>query len=345
MKLLAKIHKNRTYNYIIRFAIVIGTYGFIYKQIFHKKKLEAVVQAFAELLDEPKIYIFTLWVFGLMLVNWGIESLKWQFLISKIEKIPFVRSFMAVLAGVSVSAFTPNRVGEYFGRVFILEKGNPWQGVFITIIGSMSQLLTTIIVGSVALLFFVQIYLGDAGFYSDYLYYAMVFLVLVIVTSLILIFLNVSTLPRIIGRYIRKRFIKIYRYFAIIGYYSTYELAIVLTYSFLRYCIFAIQFYILLLMFSVEIPLMHGLMIISIVFFVMTAIPTVTLAELGIRGSVSLYFIGLYFERFSALNEQINAGIISSSSTLWLINLAIPALLGTFFVFRLKFFNKRPKDD
>jgi len=77
----------------------------------------------------------------------------------------------------------------------------------------------------------------------------------------------------------------------------------------------------------------------------MTAIPTVTLVELGIRGSVSLYFIGLYFDRFAAVTEEINAGIISSSSTLWLINLAIPALLGTIFVFRLKFFNKRPKDD
>lgn len=345
MKLPAKIHKNKTYNWIIRLTIIIATYSFIYKQIFHKKKLDDVVQAFNQLLDDPKLYVFSIWVVGLMLVNWGIESLKWQFLIGKIEKIPFLKSFMAVLSGVSVSVFTPNRVGEYFGRVFILEKANPWKGVFITIIGSMSQLLTTIIIGSTALLFFVPIYLNENVLFSPYLYYAFVLLILIIITTLILIFLNVSAIPRIIARYIKRRFAKIYQYFSVISYYNSFELATVLIFSILRYCIFAIQFYLLLLMFSVEMPLGHGLMIIAIIFFVMTAIPTVTLAELGIRGSVSLYFIQLYFERYSVVTDQINAGIISTSSTLWLVNLAVPALLGTFFVLKLKFFSKRPKDD
>jgi hypothetical protein len=97
--------------------------------------------------------------------------------------------------------------------------------------------------------------------------------------------------------------------------------------------------------YSVQIPLIQGLMIISVVFLIMTAIPTVTLAELGVRGSVSLYFIGLYFERYSDLTEMVNLGIISSSSSLWLVNLAIPAILGTFFVYRLRFFRRKAKND
>jgi hypothetical protein len=72
----------------------------------------------------------------------------------------------------------------------------------------------------------------------------------------------------------------------------------------------------------------------------MTAIPTITLAELGIRGSISLYFIGLYFENFGTLTDKINIGIVSASSSLWLLNLALPALIGTIFVFRLNFFRK-----
>jgi hypothetical protein len=97
--------------------------------------------------------------------------------------------------------------------------------------------------------------------------------------------------------------------------------------------------------FSVDIPLHQGLLIISIVFFIMTSIPTVTLAELGIRGSVSLYFFGLYFEHFGELTDRINIGILSSSSSLWLVNLAFPAILGTFFVYRLKFFRKQELND
>ncbi|MEZ5198630.1 MAG: lysylphosphatidylglycerol synthase domain-containing protein [Bacteroidales bacterium] len=341
MKYFTNIHKNKTYNFIIRGAIVFATYFFIYKQVFHHRKLDTVVNSFVDLLERPHFLVFIAWIITLMIVNWGIESLKWQFLISKIERVPYWKAFEAVLSGVSVSVFTPNRIGEWFGRVFILEKANPWKGVFITIVGSLSQLLITIIVGVICLLFYIPTYYHDAPFYSDYIYYGILMLAFVLITALLLIFLNVTALPGFVSHLLNKRFVHVTEYFSVISTFSTFELSTVLLLSFLRYCVFALQFYLLLMTFSVEIPLLHGLMIISLVFFIMTAIPTVTLAELGIRGSVALYFIGLYFERYSVLNDNINIGILSASSSLWLINLAIPAILGTFFVFRLKFFRRK----
>jgi len=342
-KYFTNIHKNKTYNLIVRLAIIFATYYFIYKQVFYHRKLDYVVDSFVELMDEPHVYFFIVWITILMIVNWGIESLKWQFLINKIERVPFLKAFEAVLSGISVSVFTPNRVGEWFGRVFILEKANPWKGVFITMVGSLSQLLITIIVGSIALLFYIPIYIRNTELYANYsyLYYGIILLVVVIIATLILIFLNVTSLPSFVSRILRKRFVHFNEYFSVISTFTTFELTTVLLLSFLRYCVFTLQFYLFLMTFSVEIPLLHGLMIISLVFFIMTAIPTVTLAELGVRGSVSLYFIGLYFERFSELTDKINIGIISSSSSLWLINLAIPAILGTFFVYRLRFFRKK----
>ncbi len=277
----------------------------------------------------------------LMIVNWGVETLKWQFLINKIEKIPYWKAFEAILSGISVSIFTPNRIGEWFGRVFILKKANPWQGVFITMIGSFSQLLITIIVGSISLLFYIHIYFKEAPFYTNYILAGMILMVSVVIVSLVLIFLNVTSIPGFVSRILKKRFVHINDYLSIISRYSTFELTTVLLLSFLRYCIFSLQFYILLMLFSVKIPIAHGLMIISVVYFVMTAIPTVTLAELGVRGSVSLYFIGEYFRKFGEVSDKINIGIVSSTSALWLINLAIPALLGTLFVYRLTFFRRR----
>jgi hypothetical protein len=341
MKYFTNIHKNKTYNLIIRLAIIFATYYFIYKQIFKNNKLDYVAESFNDLIGSPHVSFLFIWTIILMVVNWGIESLKWQFLINKVEDVSYLKSFEAVLSGISVSIFTPNRVGEWFGRVFIMKKANPWKGVFITMIGSFSQLLITLIIGGISLVFYVPIYFKDSGFYSDYLLYGLILLVFVIITTLILIFLNITSIPNFLSRIIKKRFVHFNEYLSVISDYSTMELLTVLLLSFLRYCIFALQFYILLMMFSIEIPLLHGLMIISLVFFIMTAIPTVTLAELGVRGSVSLYFIGLYFEKYAILTDKINIGIVSSTSTLWLINLAIPAILGTFFVYRLTFFRRR----
>lgn len=341
MKYFTNIHKNKTYNYIIRIAIMVATYYFIYKEIFKEKRLDYVVDSFNDLISQPYVTILFIWTVALMLVNWGIESLKWQYLMNKAERISFLKSYEAILSGISVSIFTPNRVGEWFGRVFIMKKANPWKGVFITMIGSFSQLLITIIIGAISLVFYIPTYFHDAAFYSNYLLYGLILLVLVITGSLLLIFLNITSIPSFINRLIKKRFVHFNEYINVISTYSTFELITVLIFSLLRYSVFAMQFYILLMMFSVKIPFFHGMMIISMIFFVMTAIPTVTLAELGIRGSVALQLIGLYFERMGTLSDKIEIGILSATSTLWVINLAFPALLGTLFVYRLTFFRKR----
>jgi hypothetical protein len=40
------------------------------------------------------------------------------------------------------------------------------------------------------------------------------------------------------------------------------------------------------------------------------------------------------------MTDSIMIGILSAATLLWIINLAIPAVIGTFFVFRLNFFRK-----
>ncbi|MBN2175578.1 MAG: flippase-like domain-containing protein [Bacteroidales bacterium] len=346
-KYFTNIHKNKTYNFIIRLAIIIATYSYIYRQLFPKdpggkvKSYEEIAHSFSDITNQPYILVTGMWILVLMIVNWGIESLKWQFLINKIERVSFIKSYEAVLSGISVSVFTPNRVGEWFGRVFILKKANPWKGVFITIVGSLAQLLTTIIVGAVSLLIYIPIYFQKEEFYSNYWYYGILMLAIVLITTLILFFLNVTAIPGFLGKFINKRFVHFNEYLSVISTYTTFELSTVLLLSFLRYCVFALQFYLLLMIFSVNIPLLHGLMIISLIFFIMTAIPTDTLTALGIRGSVSLYFIGEYFKNFSEVTDNMNLGIFSASSALWVINLALPAILGTLFVFRLNFFRKK----
>ena len=148
-----KIHK--TYNLIIRIIILLVTFGFIYKQIFYKHDFEQIFSSFHEYLTHPDIFFSLGLVIFLMLINWGIETLKWKFLIKKIEKIRYFKAYLAVLTGVAVSSFTPNRIGDYLGRVFILEKANRIEGVLITIIGSLSQFLVTIIIGTISLAIFI----------------------------------------------------------------------------------------------------------------------------------------------------------------------------------------------
>jgi len=65
---------------------------------------------------------YLLYVLFLMPVNWGIEIVKWRYMILKIERITFYKSLKAVLVGITFSSFTPNRVGDYFGRALMFGK-------------------------------------------------------------------------------------------------------------------------------------------------------------------------------------------------------------------------------
>jgi hypothetical protein len=71
----------------------------------------------------------------------------------------------------------------------------------------------------------------------------------------------------------------------------------------------------------------------AILFLTLAIIPTLTLAELGIRGKVSLFLFGLY-----SSNEL---GILASAGGIWLLNLIVPACLGGLILLRLQYFRKR----
>src|SRR3546814_9635332 len=55
-----------------------------------------------------------------MLMNWFTESLKWQYLCLQFQPISLIKAIESVLCGLAWAVFTPNRIGEYGGRVLFL---------------------------------------------------------------------------------------------------------------------------------------------------------------------------------------------------------------------------------
>jgi hypothetical protein len=112
--------------------------------------------------------------------------------------------------------------------------------------------------------------------------------------------------------------------------YSFRDLFITLIFSIVRYFIFSLQFILLLDIFGVDVSFFDAVFAVMLVFFFITITPTITIAEIGVRGSVAIFIIGFF--------SSNSLGILSSTCTLWFINLIIPAIIGSFFIFSLKFF-------
>ena len=321
----------KTLSFLIKIGIVVFSLYFLYKELVLKNDIINFDKSLFFKLITDNIILIVIVLF-LMFLNWFLEALKWRYMISKIEKVSIYTSLKAVFAGITVSSFTPNRVGEYGGRVFYLEKADRLKGVIITFIGSMSQLLITILFGSISF-----IILSELLFESKVLFSAiskfklLVFLLLFLLNVFIFYFFyNVHSFISFFN--LNKYLNRFKQYIQTFTIYNSSELTNILLFSFSRYIVFSIQFLILLNVFEIDSSTFHSMLSVMLIFLFVSIIPTIVVAEIGVRGSVAIYVFSLF---------TINSiGVFSSTLLLWIINLVIPSLIGIYFVFNLNFFRK-----
>jgi len=343
MKLLPKLNKSS--NILIRITIVVVVYAYIYYQVFYKRDINVTIGLLDDMMANIMFLPFFITASVMMLANLFLEGKKWQFLISLKEKVSMTTAMKAVFTGLSVSVFTPNRVGEFLGRVFFLKKTQPIEGIFMTVIGSISQLLVTIVVGCLSLAFFLPVYYKPTDFPTELLMgalYVFGFLANIIFLGL---YLNISFITDLSRRIFKPEWKHWNHYVEIFSSYKTNELLKVLGLSFLRYLVFSTQFFFFLRAFDVPLSMGEAMMLIPVIYLVTTAIPTIALSELGVRGSVSVFFIGVFMAGHFVGVGDLQLRVFAASTCIWLINIALPALIGTFFVFHLRFFGKPTSDE
>ncbi|HAL65701.1 MAG: hypothetical protein XD81_1245 [Bacteroidetes bacterium 38_7] len=334
---MTKVTK-RSINIFLQIFILIGAYGYLAWKLFMAPTAHLTKQNISQLFYIQNFWLVIILVLLLMLVNWSIEAIKWKYLISKIEEISFLLALKAIFTGVTVSIFTPNRVGEFFGRVFLLKNKQPVRGILITILGSFSQIVIYMICGITSGIIMYYRFLLPQNPSLGKLQWIIIPLACISLVITILIFLNISFLGNILQNLLPKQWHRIKRWFAVLSYYSRRELAKVLILSLLRYCVFSFQYIILLRMFNIPLSIGNLFMAVMVIFALLVVTPSVALSELGVRSTVAVFVIGMMLPTGLRNDPMVNLGIISAASILWLVNVALPAIIGSFFVFKLKFF-------
>jgi predicted neutral ceramidase superfamily lipid hydrolase len=119
----------------------------------------------------------------------------------------------------------------------------------------------------------------------------------------------------------------------IIARYSPRELEKLLLLSAIRYVVFTAQYLILLYALGVTFVWWQGFFMINVIYLVMAMVPTIAIAEIGIRGKVSVSFLGLL--------SANAAGIIAATVAIWLINLVLPAVMGSILLLGVKIFKDK----
>ena len=308
---------------VFKAAILILAFWFIYKKLSDNENISNF-NSLAKALSPKSVYLVLVAVFLLMFLNWFLEALKWKFLVQRIEKISVWKAVESVFCGLTWAVFTPNRIGEYGGRVFFLSPRKRIIGAIAMGVGAIGQMVITNILGSLALLWFIGKFLHP----NIVVYYALIFLVAIFCGFFLLFYFNIRWLYGLLSRI---RFLKPFqKFFSILGRYNKKELWQVFLYCISRFAVFTTQYCLIIYLLVPEIALFDMVMMIFILFFIQSALPSLDLLDIGVRSMTATYFFGF-------ITDQ-DIAIMAATACIWLVNLIIPAILGSVFVLKLNFF-------
>jgi hypothetical protein len=314
----------KTLSYLIKAGIVLLAFAFIYRRLNNNHDLKQ----FQTLI----IGINRSWAIGtmsvvllLMLANWILEAAKWRYLAQRLAHITLWRSIEAVFCGLTWAVFTPNRIGEYGGRVMFLPQRKRIHGVFAMAVGAFGQNVITNVLGTGAMMWFIWTFLH----LNIWLYVGLLAIVLVFMMLMTLFYFNIKWMVSLLNSigFLRK----FHRFFDIMGRYKFTELLRIMGFCLARFSVFSFQYYLVIHLLIPEIPLYDVLLMVFILFFIQSALPSLDLLDIGVRNLTASTL-------FAYVTDQ-KIAVMAAVTSIWFINLIIPAILGSIFVFKLKFFD------
>lgn len=297
----------------IKLLVVCGALYYIYNELRYEKKIDwSVISTYLSIKSVGVLLLFST-------VNWILEIFKWKNLVSYFKEISFFEATKQSLGSLTASIFTPNRIGEYGAKVLYFSKENRKQVVFLNFIGNSSQMAVTCFFGVIGLLIS-SLKLTEFMFWINFKIKTIHLLIFIISTAIVFLIIKYRKVE-IYGFSIKKLLQKIVA--------IPFELyRTVFWFAMMRYLVFSVQFCFLISLFAIKLDLFSVLSTIFIMYFLASIIPSIHLMDVAIKGSVAVYLFGnLGVESWK---------IISITSLMWLFNLVIPVVIGSYFVLRFK---------
>jgi hypothetical protein len=321
-------------NYILGPVVFLVLVWFIRQQIIRQADWRSSLDQMLIAIKGPAWW--RLWLVVLLMpVNWGIEARKWQLAMRPDGGISFKDAFKAILTGTTMASFTPNRMGDYLGRILYVKGGRRVAAISLTMICSMAQLLVTLVLGAGGLIYLFPLLHQRSLAGQPRLNWGLPLTLTVVGVLLLGLGLFYFQFPRLARRLARIPWIrKLGAFIKVLENFDRNILLQILFLSFVRYIVFIVQYSLVFPVFSVCLGFGQVWGGMSVVFLIMAVVPTFTfLTELGLRWGASIQVLELF--------STNTIGIFATSFAIWLINLVIPALIGSLLIVSTKLFKSR----
>lgn len=264
------------------------------------------------------LFPFLLLVLIFQFINWTLEAIKLNILLISSDNYNFYDVIKSVYAGNLTALITPKRLGNFIGRSWLLNEKVD-HIITASIIGNIAQLFSTVFMAFISFITLTFYEIENLKLFNSY------FLFLSIIYGIILMLISFLFFDkkwyRIFDRFCHLSSIKTaFKYLKNIN--SIIKINVLLI-SIARYWIFIFQYYILFMAFKIPIDFIDIVVFVGILFGLVTFIPSFAPGNLGTREALSIFILG---------GSIIGIQLSSISFIVWIMNVAISALIGGFFL-------------
>lgn len=265
---------------------------------------------------------------ALLPFNLGLEAYKWRMLIAPLYPALGLRqAICAVLAGMSLGFITPNRLGEYAGRVLYLQPGHRTEAAIATYLSRLSQLVAAL--GGAALGVGFLLWGGQVTGTIPMLLTTGLLLAGVALSAFIVSRHSLGWLGRLLRlhRWRHTRSLVAQVTHAQSAFART-QLMHLIGLGAVRYGIFILQYFLLMRAFGYGGSFALAASVCALVFILKALVPSVAFSEMGIREGIALQVMGWLF-----IPEAV---CFNATLGLFALNLLLPSAVGVLFLLRLR---------
>jgi len=250
----------------------------------------------------------------LLFVNVSIRTIKWHTMLCSVKDTPtYAEAFGSVMLGISLGSFTPGEIGDFAGRALHITDAKRSHLIGLTLLDKAQIFIVTSCAGIVSI--------ACLSFRSTF----MIAFVTVIVVFLAGIFIMRLGMVAALGHRLNASFFKKPWLTGVLDGFSLLkprQLFTTVLCTLVFQGILIVQMFFLMNGFA-KISFTHAFIGTSAMMFLKSLLP-ISIGDLGIREAGSIYFFSIYgISQAAALNASL---------MLFLINILIPSILGTFFL-------------
>ena len=313
--ILARYKSKQYLVFGLKISLLAITFSYLYSKLFTNESLS--LEEFTTNLRNVGSFSATSVLIFLILsaANWIFEILKWQTLVSTMEKISFNTALKQTLAALTISLATPNRIGDYGAKAYFYSKEKRRKILLFNFYSNAIQMLCTLVFGSFGLIYFSMLFKNQylLEIFGVILISSIGFFAIVYFLKDKNLIIKDFTIQNIIDYF--KKLPKTAKYRSIL-------------FSLLRYLIFSSMFYAMLKFFGAQIDLAKAFPLIFAMYLLVSIVPMLFFFDVVVRGGVAVWLFS-----YLQVPELI---VLCTVLAMWILNFVIPSIIGGFFVLTYK---------